>query len=242
MTAPPKYPRVPHLASSEAATAADRVLSTDERRALLRADVVVEEKLDGANVMLWNEDGRVQCSLRSGPGSADRAGQLGPLRAWVAERGDQLRTLLGDGAVLYGEWLWVTHTVAYDRLRSYLVGLDLRRGDGSFLTVEKRNAACTAAGVECPPELYRGIPRRVEAIEHLLGPSRYGSFPAEGVVIRPLDGSKPRVAKLLRPGFERLADDAWARGRPRNTLAAGRADVRGSVRASTGRAPGRRLS
>lgn len=227
MTAPVAYPRLPHLVAGRGDDD-DRVLAPAEVSTLLRRPVVVEEKLDGANVMLWVEDGRPQCSLRSGPGSADRAGQLGPLRAWVAERGDQLRALLGDGTTLYGEWLWVTHTVAYDRLRSYLVGLDVRRADGSFLTVDKRNAACTAAGVDTPPELYRGVPRRVEAIENLLGPSRYGSLPAEGVVIRSLDGSEPRAAKLLRPGFERLADDAWARGRPRNTLAAERTDVRQS--------------
>ena len=197
----------------------DRVLPSGEADALLSRPVVVEEKLDGANVMAWSEEGRVQCSLRSGPGSTDRAGQLGPLRGWVAERSDQLVALLTEGAVLYGEWLWLTHTVAYDRLPSYLIALDLWRPGTGFLTVDERNDACAEAGLVTPPELGCGALGGIDAVEALLGPSRFGSEAAEGVVVRPLDRSEPHAAKRLRPGFRRLGDDAWLRGRPRNRLA-----------------------
>jgi hypothetical protein len=218
VSAPPPYPRVPHLVAGRGDDD-DRVLTPAEASALLSRPVTVEEKLDGANVMVWVDNGRLECSLRSGPGSTDRARQLGPLRAWTAERADQLRYLLRDGRSLYAEWLWLTHTVAYDRLASYLVVLDLRRADATFLTVDERNAACAAVGLTTPPELYRGMVRDVDGLEALVGPSHVGSLPAEGVVVRPLDGGEPRAAKLLRRGFRRLDDDAWARGRPRNALA-----------------------
>jgi hypothetical protein len=81
MTAPPPYPRVAHLVPGRGSSD-DINLNAGEVAALLASEVVVEEKLDGANVVLWLEDeGRIQCALRSGPGSMDRAGQLGPLRA-----------------------------------------------------------------------------------------------------------------------------------------------------------------
>ena len=218
MSVPPPYPRIPHLVSGRG-TRDDRVLATEEVAAFLARPVVVEEKLDGANVVLWLEDGRVECALRSGLGAADRAGQLGPLRAWVGERSDELRSLLEDGLALYADWLYLTHTVAYERLPSYLMALDLRRPDGSFLTVDERTATCAEAQLCVPAELWRGVAGRVVTVEGLVGPSRYADAPAEGVVVRPLDGAEPRIAKLVRSGFDRLTDDAWAGGRPRNRLA-----------------------
>lgn len=218
MSAPQPYPRVPHLVGGRG-TDDDRVLSEAEATSLLSRPVAVEEKLDGANVMLWRDGSRIECSLRSGPGSADRAGQLGPLRAWTAERADQLRPIVEDDAVVYAEWLYLTHTVAYEGLPSYLIAIDVRRPDGSFLLVDDRNKVCAANGLATPPEVFRGLVGDVAAVEHLLGASRYGAPEAEGVVVRSLDGVEPRVAKLLKAGFDRLGDDAWARGRPRNRLA-----------------------
>lgn len=219
---PPSYPRVPHLVPGRG-TRDDLVLRPDQVATLLAREVAVEEKLDGANVVVWREGHRVECALRSGPGAADRAGQLGPLKAWAAERSHLLRRLLAGDLALYGEWLYLTHTVAYDRLPSYFVALDLRRPDGSFLTVDERTATCQAAGLAVPPELWRGTARGLATIEALLGASGYGPAPAEGIVIRTVDGSEPRAAKLLRPQFNQLPDDAWAAGRPRNHLADGEA-------------------
>lgn len=42
------------------------MLATDQRAALLRAEVVVEEKLDGMNVMLWIEAGAPRVGTRGG--------------------------------------------------------------------------------------------------------------------------------------------------------------------------------
>jgi len=149
----------------------------------------------------------------------DRAGRLGPLRGWIAPLADALHALLADGGARYAEWLYLTHTIAYRRLPSYLVALDLRRPDGSFATVDERNAACAAAGMPVAPELRRGTLGTIDVVEAQLGPSRYGDEPAEGVVVRALDGQPPRAAELLRAGFRPLTDDAWRTERPRNQLA-----------------------
>lgn len=223
--APPPYPRIPHLVAGRG-TRDDRVLAADEVADLLSQEVVVEEKLDGANVSMWIEDGAVQSALRGGLGTADRAGQLGPLRAWLAGRGDDLVALLGEGLALYGEWLYLAHTLSYDRLPSLLCALDLRRPDGTFLTVDQRNECCARTGLSVPPELWRGVPGDLAAVEALLGPSRYRSGPAEGVVVRTADARGHRIGKLLRPGFAPMSDEAWRKGRPRNQLAEGEASWR----------------
>ncbi|MGH9149152.1 MAG: RNA ligase family protein, partial [Acidimicrobiales bacterium] len=218
MTAPPPYPRIAHLVSGRG-TRDDLDLGPAEVTELLGRPVVVEEKLDGANVVVWADAGQVKCALRSGPGAMDRAGQLGPLKAWLGERDEVIRPVVEGGAALYAEWLLLTHSVAYDRLPAYLVVLDLWRDGTGFLGVDERNRACRAAGLATPPELLRGVAGRVDAIEALLGPSAWGPGPMEGLVVRTLH-DPGRRAKMLRAGFDRLDDEAWRRGRrPRNRLA-----------------------
>lgn len=216
MTTPPPYPRVGHLVPGRG-TRDDVALDAAAVQAFLGREVVVEEKLDGANVSLWLEDGVVACGLRSGVDAMDRAGQLGPLRAWVAQHDEALRRALAEDRAIYAEWLLLSHSVGYDRLPSYLVVLDLWRAEG-FATPQQRNEVCAAAGLPVPPEVWRGVPGSVAAVEKLLGPSSFGPGPMEGLVVRTVDGGRPRLAKLLRPGFDQLDDAEWRRGRPHNRL------------------------
>ncbi len=227
MNAPPTYPRIAHLVAGRG-TSDDRVMAAADVEDLLGSEVAVEEKLDGANVVVWPAGGRIEASLRSGPGGADRAGQLGPLRAWIGGHLDSLSQVLqpdpgrsSDGLVLYAEWLYLSHSLAYDRLPSLLFALDLRRPDGSFVELDERDRLCAGAGLAVPPELWRGRPGVSDAIEALFGTSHFADEPMEGVVVRRVGPGEPRIAKLLRPGWTALDDSAWARGRPHNRLAEG---------------------
>lgn len=216
MTAPPPYPRIPHLVPGRGSRD-DRVLKPEEAAAMLARPILVEEKLDGANVVLWVENGGIECALRSGVGARDRGKHLGPLQAWLAEHVAELRQLL-DGFALYAEWLLTAHGVRYNLLPAYLVGLDLWAPDLGFVAPEVRNERLTGAGLAVPPTLYHGAIGGVDQAEARLGRSRVGSEPMEGVVLRSLDGSEPRIAKLLRPDFSPASDAEWRRGRPRNLL------------------------
>jgi len=212
---PPPYPRIPHLVGGRGTTD-DLVLAAPAVASLLGSPALVEEKVDGANIVLWMDDGRVEAALRSGPGAMDRAGQLGPLRAWAAEHDGALR----EDRALYGEWLLLTHSSAYDRLPAYLVALDLWRPSAGFLTADERQAACADAGLTTPPHVWTGVAVTVDGVERLLGPSAWGAGPAEGLVVRSLSDPTLR-AKLVPAGFRRLGDDEWSSGRPRNRLAEG---------------------
>ena len=151
---PRPYPRIPHLAPGPGISDDDHLLSNADRERLLADAVRVEEKLDGANVTLWLDvDGRVQVASRGGPGSIDRAGQLGRLRAWAGERASALRDVLIDDRTLYGEWLWLRHGVAYDRLPDLLVALDIAAADGSFRPLPDRDAVLDGTMLIRPPVL-----------------------------------------------------------------------------------------
>lgn len=216
MTAgPPTYPRTPHL-WPEDGQSTRLVLSTQEAERWLHEPVTVEEKLDGANVSLWWDD-KVQVASRGGVGSMDRAGQLGRLRAWAAERSADLQELLADGWVLYGEWLWVRHSVAYDRLPDWLVALDLWHPRAGFADVADRDNRCTAGGFVVPPRLFSGVLNTRENVLDLLGPSVLSSTDqAEGLILRARDG---RRCKVVATGFTRRADSEWGAVSKHNSLA-----------------------
>jgi hypothetical protein len=134
-------------------------------------------------------------------------------------RSDSLSVLLGEDLTLYAEWLYLRHTVSYERLPSYLVGLDLYRTGNGFLAVDERNQQLSRIDVSTPPELFRGIIGSVDELHRLLDDSRFGSGPMEGLVIRSLDNLPPRLGKLINPLYSSIGDDTWRSGRPRNRLA-----------------------
>lgn len=213
MTDPLPYPRVPYLWEPDGGATGDRVVPVAERAAWLRRPVVVEEKLDGANVAIWWADGRPQVASRGGPGAMDRAGQLGPLRARVDKQYGPLRALLAAGDVLYAEWLWLTHTVGYDRLPDHLVALDIWGPDAGFTDLPDRDGRLRRSGLVGPPRLFAGVLATADALLALMDTSRFGSNPMEGVVLRRTDG---RICKVVRPGFVRAGNDRI--GRTRNAL------------------------
>lgn len=215
---PPRYPTIPHLRSHVSVGKDDVVLDDREASDWLHADVLVEEKLDGANICLWHDDGKIKVSGRSRDGARDRGNQLGRLRAWAAERSGQLIVALGPGQALYGEWLWRQHSVHYDALPDYLVGIDVWDRDEGFASVEDRDALLARAGIVRPPVLFEGRMERSAVLDHLLrSRSRFSGQPLEGLVIRRQD-ARHELVKVVSPHFRRLDDSDWAGGRPLNNL------------------------
>lgn len=209
---PPPYPRIPHLSGFSKMSRDDLVASSKESERFLHEPIVVEEKLDGANVMLWldPEEQIVHAAGRSGAGGMDRAGQLGRLRAWAAERSDPLRDLLAGGSVLYAEWLYLTHTIHYGRLPDLLVGTDLYTPDAGFRSADDRDRRLEQVNLATPPRLFEGVLGDATRIEALFGRSAFGDEPVEGLVLRrERSGWLLARAKCLRPGFVRVDDALW---------------------------------
>jgi len=207
---PPKYPKIPYLVAPAHVQADDGLLSEDERRGLVAATVVVEEKLDGANVSLWFDGATLQVATRGGLNAMDRGGLLGRLRAWALERRDYLYTALDERLVLYGEWLLRRHRIHYSRLPSALIGLDvLNAATSTFLDVPGRDRVLAAACLCPPPVLFDGVLHDLATAENLLGRSRFADEMAEGIVVRPVPPltGLPRIAKLVRRDFVPVGDN-----------------------------------
>lgn len=221
MTAAPRYPRIPHVAR-----AGDDQLGASVLAEFWDAPLVVEEKLDGSNVSIRFDASLGPVVAGRSRNSSDRAGQLGRLRAWAAARSACLAEHLAEDAVLYGEWLYLQHTIPYDGLPDYFVMLDLRLADGSFVDRRRREAFAAKLGLTLAPLVHEGRVHGVEHLQALVKRSAFGSVRAEGVVLRRESaGCVQAVAKWVRPDFEQKTDAEWAGEVHHNRLLSGASGV-----------------
>ncbi|WP_310376325.1 RNA ligase family protein [Catenuloplanes atrovinosus] len=168
-----KYPRTPHLAGSRLQPG-DEDLSQTPFAALRGRWLVVEEKLDGANAAIsFTADGALRLQSRGhyltgGP----RERQFAPLKSWASTVAPILRPVLRDRFVMYGEWMYATHTVFYDALPHYFCEFDiLDRETGAFLDTPSRRAMLAGTPVVSVPVLRSGTFPSLSALTSLAGPS-----------------------------------------------------------------------
>ena len=102
-----RFPHTPHLAwLGPGAPRDDKVLAPAEAQVLLAKEVVVEEKLDGANLGLsLAPDGRLRAQNRGQYLYEPHVGQFARLPAWLAQHEAGLREALTPDLILFGEWV-----------------------------------------------------------------------------------------------------------------------------------------
>ncbi|HYP82806.1 RNA ligase family protein [Variovorax sp.] len=211
-----RFPHTPHLVwLGQTEPRDDKVLSSDEAKSLLTADVVVEEKLDGANLgFSLAPDGSLRAQNRGQYLSEPHAGQFARLPAWLALHGDALREVLMRDIILFGEWCAARHSLDYAALPDWFLLFDVydHRLD-RFWSSSRRNALADFAGLATVPLIARGKHTVVE-LERLVVAtiSRYRHGPLEGVVVRreSADWCEAR-AKLVRADFNQAIAAHWRR-------------------------------
>lgn len=212
-----RFPHTPHLAwLGQGTPRDDKVLSRAEAQALLSGEVVVEEKLDGANLGIsLAPDGGLRAQNRGQYLGAPFAGQFSRLPAWLAMHESGLRAVLQPALILFGEWCAARHSVSYDRLPDLWLLFDVYDRDASrFWSAERRDALAATAGLRCVPCLARGR-FRIDQLELLVATerSRHADGPLEGVVVRHDEGAWCGArGKLVRAEFTQAIGDHW-RGR-----------------------------
>ena len=209
-----RFPHTPHLAwLGEGSPRDDKVLSPSEVTALLAGDVVVEEKLDGANVGLsFAPDGSLRAQNRGQYLAEPHAGQFARLPAWLAQHAEGLRGVLTPNLILFGEWCAARHSLDYAALPDWFLLFDVYdRSVGRFWSSTRRNALAQAAGLATVPQVLQGK-TTITALKQLVStkPSHYRRGPLEGVVIRRESAEWCEArAKLVRPDFTQSIDTHW---------------------------------
>ncbi|KXW57219.1 hypothetical protein FEMY_22580 [Ferrovum myxofaciens] len=209
-----RFPHTPHLAwLGEGSPRDDKVMSPNEVTALLAGDVVVEEKLDGANVGLSLAlDGSLRAQNRGQYLAEPHAGQFARLPSWLAQHGEGLRAVLKPNLILFGEWCAARHSLGYATLPDWFLLFDVYdRSADRFWSSARRNALARSAGLVTVPQVLHGK-ATVPTLKKLVGDtaSRYRAGALEGVVIRreSADWCEAR-AKLVCPDFTQAIDTHW---------------------------------
>ena len=170
-----KYPRTPHLEGSRLQPG-DEDLSQIPFSCIAGRNIVVEEKIDGANsAVSFNENGELMLQSRGHyltGGYRERHYNL--MKQWANVHKDAFFDVLGLRYIMYGEWMYAKHTVYYDRLPHYFLEFDiLDRETGKFLDTPSRHALLKSLPVISVPVLAQGVFERKEPILGLLGHSNY---------------------------------------------------------------------
>lgn len=218
-----KFPSTPHLLSFGSVSRDDKCLSSEEADLFFREIVYVEEKVDGANVGISvDRSDRLLLQNRGDYLREPLPAQFRPLPSWLNAREETLRRVLGTRFILFGEWCYAKHTVAYTRLPDLFIAFDVYdRKDGRFVSVERRQDFIRECGVFEVPTLHAAhIDQR--DIEGLMASrSRFGDSPCEGLYFRICDRFHTLYrAKVVRPGFLLPGETHWRSRRIERNLVA----------------------
>jgi len=210
-----RFPQTPHLAwLGEGHPRGDKVLAPPDVRELLAHELVVEEKVDGANLgFSVDENGVLRAQNRGAFLDLHEGhGQWKPLPRWLAPRSDDLATALFPDLMLFGEWCYAVHSVRYSRLPDWFLVFDVfDRASGEFWSVARRDAFAAELGLMVVPRLGRGR-FDLAGLEALLGASLLTDGPAEGLYVRHEAGDHLLArAKLVRREFVQAIGEHWSR-------------------------------
>jgi hypothetical protein len=210
-----RFPRTPHLVwLGDNQPRVDKVLAPHEVRELLAHDVVVEEKVDGANLgFSVDEHGTLRVQNRGTYLDRDAShGQFNPLKRWLHLRQTKMAEVLFPNLILFGEWCYAVHSVRYTRLPDWFLAFDVYdRARGDFWSASRRDALAAQLGLSIVPRLGTGR-FDVAELRALLRNSELGDGPAEGLYVRRDEGDHLVArAKLVRREFTQVIDDHWSK-------------------------------
>jgi len=209
-----KFPSTPHLALLGGVDVrGDKVMSEVDRVEFLRHELIVEEKVDGANLGIsFDSSGDIYAQNRGAYLHLPSTGQWKKLSEWLIPKTDILFDKLTDRFILFGEWCYAQHSIAYDQLSDWFLGFDVYdKRFAQFLSCARRDAIFSAIGVSSVPRIKRGHFTFSE-LSKLLSRSKLSDQQAEGLYLR-FDQADwlGKRAKLVRPAFIQSIDQHWSR-------------------------------
>jgi ATP-dependent RNA circularization protein (DNA/RNA ligase family) len=211
-----RFPHTPHLAwLGEGSPRDDKVLPKSEVTDLLKDKVIVEEKLDGANLGISVDSrGFIRVQNRGQYLEAPFSGQFARLSSWLPAREETIASALGHNLILFGEWCSARHSLDYLTLPDWFLAFDVYdRRAGRFWSSARRNELAVSLAIPVVPALFSGR-TSIQELKSLLlhTPSQFRPGPLEGVVVRKENSEWLETrAKLVHPVFTQAITEHWSR-------------------------------
>jgi hypothetical protein len=210
-----KFPKTPHLLwLSSRNVRDDKVMTPLEAEMFITQPIVVEEKVDGANLGLaFDRSGRLQAQNRGTFLRAPFTAQWQGLSRWLAHHETTLRERLPTGMILFGEWCYAKHSITYSRLPDWFLGFDVfDRFNDQFWSTRRRDALLMAAEIVPIHRIASGQFTTSELLEMLKTQSAYYDGPVEGLYLRREDDDQLLMrAKIVRSEFAQSIGEHWSR-------------------------------
>ena len=211
-----KFPHTPYLLPpSKEIGRKDKILTESEAKEFFSKNVLVEEKIDGANLGIsFQSDGTIFLQNRGHQLDEPYYGQWEPLSVWLSSRENALLEVLEDRYILFGEWCYVTHSIHYNSLPDWFIAFDIYdKVSNQFLSANRRNLLIREAGMTIVPQLFEGH-ISIESLDSLICKSAFGQEECEGLYFRidSLDFLLHR-AKYVRNDFSQAISTHWSKKR-----------------------------
>jgi ATP-dependent RNA circularization protein (DNA/RNA ligase family) len=211
-----KFPSTPHLVwLGQDPVRDDKVMGQDEVVEFLSHPIIVEEKVDGANLGISvGSDGRLRFQNRGNWLTGTLTGQWERLRGWAARHEIEIQKVLPTGHVLFGEWCYAQHSIHYGGLADLFLVFDVYDDLArKFWSASRRDALAKKARLATVPRIAAGIFRAGDLLRLLDDTSAYGDARREGIYLRREKGDwLVERAKIVAPEFTQAIAEHWTRG------------------------------
>jgi len=208
-----KFPHTPHLLwLGKDPPRADKILQDGEVEDFLAGRVLVEEKVDGANIgFSVDSEGNLRVQNRGNYLDRRSHDQFKPLWSWMSQHRHNLIEALSAGLILFGEWCYAMHSVYYDQLPDWFLAFDVYdKRERIFWSCKLRNELVDSLGLAMVPLLDEGKFSRSDLLG-FFGSSSLGSEPMEGIYLRKeTDVETFARAKIVRSEFTQGIDRHWS--------------------------------
>ncbi|QEY18284.1 DNA ligase [Cellvibrio sp. KY-GH-1] len=210
-----RFPHTPHVAwLGKENPRDDKVLSPEENKELLSGRVIIEEKLDGANLGIsLDSNGEIQVQNRGRYLAKPFSGQFSRLNAWLTQHQNALSKALDEQLIIFGEWCAAKHSLDYQNLPDWFIVFDIYdKANEKFWSICRRNELAQELNLSTPKCLFHGTTTIPQLLETLNSSSEYRDGNMEGIIIRKDSSQWNELrAKLVRPDFTQNIDSHWSK-------------------------------
>ena len=192
----------------------DLQLSEEETLNLFSNDLIIQEKLDGANIgFQFNRDCDLIAFNRNHKLNFNSVmdTQFKKLYEWTSNNFNELFHVLGEDRVLFGEWLYAKHSINYDKLPSYFMAFDIfDKKERKFIAQRRVKEDLVSTSLQHNPILYEGKINGLTELEELITTSQFGSESMEGLYLR-VDDTNYNLQrnKFVCSEFQQNIDEHW---------------------------------
>lgn len=201
-----KYEKTYRVLVPQISTKGKHFLSSPDVSKLLNGNVVITEKMDGANTGIVRRKNEFRLQKRGSLVGESEHAQFGFFKAWSMSNYEKLMKIPVN-TILYGELMHTVHTIYYDELPDYFLAFawfDCKTN--RYMHWDDLTELCNDIGLHTVPYIASAkSPNKDELFDFIPKKSAYGNLPAEGVVV--WNYKKQMRGKVVRAEFQKDMDN-----------------------------------